>query len=141
MRYRDNWPGETEPFFPHKAVRQGLVVLALLFVLALLVFFAPGLFMGHDEPADPMNTPDHIKPEWYFLPAYQFLKLIPSGWLGQFAELIAIALQGLFVLAVLCLPFLVRSPQRDLRKQPILLAVSITLIVFVVALGVLGACS
>ena len=78
MRY-DKWKWGTEPFKPNHMVYQALAVLPVLMIYFAIVVFAPGIFMLEQEPADTLTTPAHIKPEWYFLPAYQTLKMIPMN--------------------------------------------------------------
>lgn len=90
----------------------GFGVFALFY--AAFVFFAPN-YMGHPDnyiPADPLVTPAHIVPEWYFLPFYAILRAIPDKLGGVLAMFGAIAV--LFVL-----PWLDRSPVRSARFRPI----------------------
>jgi ubiquinol-cytochrome c reductase cytochrome b subunit len=136
-RYAD-WPGGSQPFWPDEVVHHLLAVLGLLLVLAVVVFWVPDIFMSAEVRANPMETPEHIKPEWYFLPAYQLLKLVSSDTFGGLAELVGISLSGLFVLFLLLLPFVDRSAERDIRKRPAFLSASIGVVLFVIALGVYG---
>jgi quinol-cytochrome oxidoreductase complex cytochrome b subunit len=62
------------PFWPHHVIEQ--IILALLIIGAILTL-AVLLPAGLAEKADPVTTPEHVKPEWYFLAVYQVLKLIP----------------------------------------------------------------
>ncbi len=122
-------PGEPKyPFFPNHVAKELLVFAIVLFVLTLLIIFWPEV---REEPADPFNTPKHIKPEWYFLPSYQFLKIVSPKWF-------ALLLQGLAVMVLVLWPFLDRSEERDIRKRPLLLAFSILAILVVLGLGVWG---
>ncbi len=73
-RYAD-WPGGSQPFWPDEVVHHLLAVLGLLLVLAVVVFWLPGIFMSPEVPANPMETPEHIKPEWYFYFNFRLLKL------------------------------------------------------------------
>ena len=59
------------PFFPVHVTKEAIVAVLLLAVLVTLAVLRP---WGIGEPADPLSTPTHIKPEWYFLPSYQLLK-------------------------------------------------------------------
>lgn len=102
------------PFFPNYLVKELAVVMFFLAALMAIVTFAPQLFMPVEslEPADPFNTPEHIKPEWYFLWAYQTLKIFPSKALGLAAQGAAMSLLAL-------LPFLDRSPERRPGHRPL----------------------
>ncbi|MBI4389193.1 MAG: cytochrome bc complex cytochrome b subunit, partial [Nitrospinae bacterium] len=77
------------------------------------------------------NTPEHIKPEWYFLAPYQFLKLIP--------ELTALVVQTLGILALVFLPFLERSDKKGIRQRPLFSLLAIGILVFWIWLTVWGA--
>ncbi|MBI2058718.1 MAG: cytochrome bc complex cytochrome b subunit [Nitrospirae bacterium] len=105
------------PFFPHFALEDLRVVYFFLALLFFGVFFTPQISFPPDamEPADPLFTPPHIKPEWYFLANYQMLKIIPNEFLG-------VAAQGLAGLAILLLPFIDRNPERRPLKRPLFLA-------------------
>ena len=84
------------------------------FFYALFVFFAPN-YLGHPDnyiPADPLVTPPHIVPEWYFLPFYAILRSIPDKLLGVLAMFAAIGV--LFLL-----PWLDRSKIRSCKFRPI----------------------
>jgi quinol-cytochrome oxidoreductase complex cytochrome b subunit len=102
------------PFFPYYIVKDlyGLVLFFVLF--ALFLFFAPNL-LGHPDnyiPANPMVTPAHIVPEWYFLPFYAILRAIPDKLLGVAALLLAI-------LSLLALPWVVRPEVRSASFRPL----------------------
>jgi len=70
--------GETIPFYPDHVITEAKVVLGIV-ILAVIIgvigMFAP---VGVEEAADPLNTPAHVKPEWYFLALYQLLKFVPE---------------------------------------------------------------
>ena len=104
------------PFFPRVALRYALGIVAFLFVLMALVFYAPNLFFpaDHQVSADPFETPPNVKPEWYFLWAYQLPRLIP--------EALALALQGVALVVLFALPFIDRSPHRHPRDRPLISA-------------------
>lgn len=121
-------PHGGEPFFPHELLRFGVAVFVFLAVfLSLVIFLSPEVH----EPADPMNTPTHIKPEWYFLASYQMLKLIPN-------ERAGLAVQTVAGLAVLLLPFWEKSRRRHPSKRPIFTPVSIVVIGIFIALTIWG---
>ena len=103
-----------------------VVVLLIVVLIGLFGLFSP---VGLQDPADPMNTPDHVKPEWYFLALYQLLKFIPKT-IGATAPV-------LLVLLVMVWPFLDRKDdsQKATRTRLILTIVGL---VVVIALTVWG---
>ncbi len=139
MRYNDeNWPWGTEPFYPVQVIRHAIVVSVMLTIFLGCVFFIPWIFIHADKPADPLQTPLHIKPEWYFLAAYQTLKLISTQCFGPWAKSLGILIPLLSAAAVTALPFLDRSPERDIRKRPFLFFGSIVFIAIVAAMTLWG---
>ena len=84
--------GDTIPFHPYYTVKDYLGLGVYLIIFAGLVFFAPN-FLGHPDnyiPANPLQTPAHIVPEWYFLPFYAILRSIPDKLGGVIAMFSAI---------------------------------------------------
>jgi ubiquinol-cytochrome c reductase cytochrome b subunit len=106
---------EGMPFYRFMVKELSMVMLYLA-VLFFIIAFMPTLFLPEDAntPADPSKTPEHIRPEWYFLAPYEMLKLIPSKFLGITAQLI-------FVIIFLFWPFIDKSPERNILKRPVLL--------------------
>jgi quinol-cytochrome oxidoreductase complex cytochrome b subunit len=104
-------PQSTEtsvPFYPDHVSLEAKVVIgvsALALVVGLIGLFAP---VGLGDPADPMNTPAHVKPEWYFLGLYQLLKYI-SKTAGAVLPILA-------VLVITFWPFIDRKPDTS-RKS------------------------
>ena len=120
-------------FYPTFVMEDVLVIFIFMAVFCGLVFFFPELIAFGDAeiPADPFNTPEHIKPEWYFLASYQFLKIIPS----EFGALILMIVAGtLFVF----LPFVDRSDENNILKRPVFLTLIIICIGGFVSLTVWG---
>ena len=75
---------DTIPFHPYYTVKDYFGLGVFLIVFAGLVFFAPN-FLGHPDnyiPANPLQTPAHIVPEWYFLPFYAILRAVPDKLMG-----------------------------------------------------------
>ena len=102
------------PFYPYFYVKDlvGWVGFALFF--SVFVYFAPNL-LGHPDnyiPANPMSTPAHIVPEWYFLPVYAILRSIPN-------KLGGVAAIALVFIALLALPFLNTSAIRSSSFRPL----------------------
>ena len=127
-------PQDTVPFHPYYTMKDGFGVLVFLIVFAAFVFFAPD-YLGHPDnytPANPLVTPAHIVPEWYFLPYYAILRAIPDKLGGVIAMFGAIAV--LFVL-----PWLDTSRVRSCVFRPIYKWFMLVLVVDVVVLGFCGA--
>ena len=127
-------PQDTVPFHPYYTMKDGFGVVVFLIVFAGFAFFAPD-YMGHPDnyiPADPLVTPAHIVPEWYFLPFYAILRAIPDKLGGVLAMFGAIAV--LFVL-----PWLDTSRVRSATFRPIYKWFMLVLVVDVVVLGFCGA--
>jgi ubiquinol-cytochrome c reductase cytochrome b subunit len=113
-----NWKRGTEPFFPHEMVFMAQVVLILLAVLFIFVFFLTEYLLPPDELADPLVTPAHIKPEWYFLASFQELKMVPREDIGIFIQIAVLAV-------VLLLPFWDRGKERNTFKRPVILLLGV----------------
>ncbi|YP_423961.1 cytochrome b (mitochondrion) [Lipotes vexillifer] len=102
------------PFHPYHTIKDILGALLLMFVLLTLTLLAPDLLGDPDNytPANPLNTPAHIKPEWYFLFAYAILRSIPNKLGGVLALLFSI-------LILLFIPLLHTSKQRSMMFRPL----------------------
>ncbi len=124
---------ETLPFHPYYTVKDlfAIAVFALLF--AYFVFYAPN-YLGHSDnyiPANPLQTPAHIVPEWYFLPFYAILRAIPSklgGVMAMFGALVVLYF----------IPWLDTSRVRSTRYRPIYWYFFWMLVFTCLALGYLG---
>jgi ubiquinol-cytochrome c reductase cytochrome b subunit len=107
-------PQDKIPFHPYYTVKDAFGVGVFLLIFSGFLFFAPN-YMGHPDnyiPANPLVTPAHIVPEWYFLPFYAILRSIPDKLLGVLAMFASIGV--LFIL-----PWLDRSPVRSARFRPL----------------------
>ena len=128
---------DSVPFFPDHFrtefyVVLGIVILAL--VVGILGMFFP---VGLQDPADPLNTPLHVKPEWYFLALYQMLKFVPSSVLGIEGPVFAVVAILLAFLAVLFWPFLDR--RENTRKAVLIRAIAtILFVILAVVLTIWG---
>nr|ADC32294.1 cytochrome b [Dipodomys merriami melanurus] len=102
------------PFHPYYTTKDFLGIVLLLAFFFTLVLFFPDLLGDPDNysPANPLNTPPHIKPEWYFLFAYAILRSIPNKLGGVIALVLSI-----LVLALL--PHIQTAKQRSLMFRPI----------------------
>jgi len=110
-------PKDGIPFHPYMTVKDIFVTVVFLVVASAIVFYLPtmnGLFLEHDnfKPADPLQTPAHIKPVWYFGTFYAILRAVPDKLTGVVLMFLAIAL--LFLL-----PWLDRSKVKSWRYRPI----------------------
>nr|NP_944632.1 cytochrome b [Caperea marginata]P41287.1 RecName: Full=Cytochrome b; AltName: Full=Complex III subunit 3; AltName: Full=Complex III subunit III; AltName: Full=Cytochrome b-c1 complex subunit 3; AltName: Full=Ubiquinol-cytochrome-c reductase complex cytochrome b subunit [Caperea marginata]CAA53262.1 cytochrome b [Caperea marginata]CAD87909.1 cytochrome b [Caperea marginata] len=101
------------PFHPYYTIKDILGVLLLILTLLMLTLFTPDLLGDPDNytPANPLSTPAHIKPEWYFLFAYAILRSIPNKLGGVLALLFSILILAL-------IPMLHTSKQRSMMFRP-----------------------
>nr|UXX50392.1 cytochrome b [Thyrsites atun]UZP16897.1 cytochrome b [Thyrsites atun] len=102
------------PFHPYYSYKDGVGFSNFLLLLIAIVLFAPNLMGEPDNfiPANPLSTPPHIKPEWYFLFAYTILRSIPNKLGGVLAL-------GASILTLLAVPYLHTSSQRALTFRPL----------------------
>nr|Q5VJ60.1 RecName: Full=Cytochrome b; AltName: Full=Complex III subunit 3; AltName: Full=Complex III subunit III; AltName: Full=Cytochrome b-c1 complex subunit 3; AltName: Full=Ubiquinol-cytochrome-c reductase complex cytochrome b subunit [Avahi laniger]AAS00134.1 cytochrome b [Avahi laniger] len=102
------------PFHPYYTTKDLLGVILLILPLMTLVLFFPDLLGDPDNytPANPLNTPPHIKPEWYFLFAYAILRSIPNK-LGEVLALIS----SILILAII--PLLQTAKQQSMMFRPL----------------------
>ncbi len=133
----DGHPVDGIPFHPYYTVKDIVGVIVFLIFFCIVVFFMPemgGYFLEHDNfvPADPLKTPLHIKPLWYFTPFYAILRAVPDKLLGVIA-------MGAAIVLLFFLPWLDRSPVKSIRYRGI--PYKVTLVMFIIsflALGYLG---
>jgi quinol-cytochrome oxidoreductase complex cytochrome b subunit len=127
---------DTIPFFPNYII---LEVIVSYLVLALMIVLATVLPAGLEEKADPLNTPQHIKPEYYFLWIYQFIK-VPSMLIGPgvLAELAGIFIPAICIVLLFLLPFLDRKPERRPGRRRLAMAVMVLILAVLVALSIWG---
>ena len=111
----DGIPKDGIPFHPYYTVKDlfGACVFFLFFFA--IVFFAPemgGYFLEHANfvPADPLKTPEHIAPVWYFTPFYAILRAVPDKLMGVMA-------MGAAILVLFFLPWIDRNPVRSIRYR------------------------
>ncbi len=107
-------PQDTVPFNPYVTIKDLYATVVFLIVYAVFVFFLPN-YMGHPDnyiPANPLVTPAHIVPEWYFLPFYAILRAVPDKLGGVVAMFGAI-------LVLVVLPWLDTSKVRSCKFRPI----------------------
>jgi len=125
------------PFHPYYTVKDIFGVSMFLLIMAFIIFFWPeagGMFLEPDNfvPADPLVTPIHIKPVWYFTPFYAILKAVPD-------KLIGVLLMGASVLILFFVPWIDRAPVKSIRYRGLQYKVMLGLFaVAFVRLGMLG---
>ena len=114
---KDPWgkPVDGIPFHPYYTVKDIVGVAVFLFFFATVIFYMPdlgGYFLEHDNfiPADPLKTPEHIAPVWYFTPFYAILRAVPDKFAG------VMAMGGAIVILFL-LPWLDRSEVKSVRYR------------------------
>jgi len=120
-------PERLKPFFPDYILDE---VIAWYAILAALVILASLFPAGLEPKADPLVTPEHIKPEWYFLAVYQLLKLVPE----EAGVIAPIAL----VLVIVVLPLLDRNQEVRPRRRPIAIFCALLLLVALAVLTYFG---
>jgi ubiquinol-cytochrome c reductase cytochrome b subunit len=125
------------PFHPYYTVKDIVGVAVFLIVFCSVVFFMPemgGWFLERDNfiPADPLKTPEHIVPLWYFTPFYAILRAVPDKFLGVVA-------MGGAIFALFLLPWLDRSPVKSIRYRGTVYKIAVAIfVVSFIALGYLG---
>jgi ubiquinol-cytochrome c reductase cytochrome b subunit len=143
-KYKDKETGkylDAIAFHPYYTVKDLFGVGFFLTLAAFIVFFAPtfgGFFLEHDNfvPANPLVTPAHIAPVWYFTPFYAMLRAIPSFFGTQ---IWGVMVMGGATLILFALPWLDRSPVKSIRYRSVFSKVMIALFtVSFITLGWLG---
>ncbi|HED16447.1 MAG TPA: cytochrome b [Gammaproteobacteria bacterium] len=125
------------PFHPYYSVKDIVGVIVFLILFSAVVFFLPemdGWFLEKDNfiPADPLKTPEHIVPLWYFTPFYAILRAVPSKFGGVMA-------MGGAIVVLFLLPWLDRSPVKSIRYKGMLYKGILTVFILsFLALGYLG---
>ena len=102
------------PFYPYAYVKDLFSLIVFIVFFSIFLFYFPNL-LGHPDnyiPADPMSTPAHIVPEWYFLPFYAILRSIPD-------KLGGVAAMGGAIVILFFLPFINTSEVRSSTFRPI----------------------
>jgi ubiquinol-cytochrome c reductase cytochrome b subunit len=136
----DGHPLDGIPFHPYYTVKDLMGVMGFLVIFAGVIFFAPtfgGLFLESPNfsPANPLQTPPHIAPVWYFTPFYAMLRAVPS-FAGT--QVWGVLVMGASIVVLFFVPWLDRSPVNSIRyRGPIY---KIMLAIFVVSFVILGIC-
>ncbi|HNY41681.1 MAG: cytochrome bc complex cytochrome b subunit [Zoogloea sp.] len=137
----DGHPLDGIPFHPYYTVKDIVGVVGFLIVFSFIVFFAPeggGYFLEYNNfiPADPLKTPPHIAPVWYFTPFYSLLRAMVWPLFGLDAKFWGVVAMGGGVVIIAFLPWLDRSPAKSIRyRGPIFKTL---LAIFIFAFAILG---
>lgn len=130
----DGIPIDGIPFHPYYTVKDIVGIVVFLMLFSVVVFYIPefdGWFLEKDNfiPADPLVTPEHIVPLWYFTPFYAILRAVPSKFGGVVA-------MGMAIVVLFLLPWLDRSKVKSIRYRSIIYKAALTL--FIVSFFILG---
>ena len=111
------------PYYPSFFQKQMYMMMAYFAVMFFIITFLPTLNFPHEmnSPADPLRTPQEIKPAWYLLAPYQLMKLIPNKFIG-------ITVQLILMVVFLIWPFLDTEKEKNVMKRPILRGVFVFLL-------------
>jgi ubiquinol-cytochrome c reductase cytochrome b/c1 subunit len=124
---------DTLPFHPYYTMKDAFAIVVFFMFFALWLFFAPN-YLGHAinyQEANPLVTPAHIVPEWYYLPFYAILRAVPDklgGVIAMFAS----------ILILFALPWLDTSKVRSGNYRPLFKGFFWIFAVVCIALGYLG---
>jgi ubiquinol-cytochrome c reductase cytochrome b subunit len=134
LKNSDGIPKDGIPFHPYYTVKDFFIACIFLLVFFAIVFFAPemgGYFLEAPNfvPADPLKTPEHIAPVWYFTPFYAILRAVPD-------KLGGVILMGAAIVVLFFLPWIDRGRVRSIRYRSVWFKV--LLIVFAIAFIILG---
>lgn len=126
------------PFHPYYTVKDIVGVVVFLFVFCIIVFFFPEgngylIEAPNFEPANPLKTPPHIAPVWYFTPFYAMLRAIPPIAASQFP---GVVVMGGAIAILFVLPWLDRSPVKSIRYKGMFSKVALA--IFAVSFVILG---
>jgi ubiquinol-cytochrome c reductase cytochrome b subunit len=125
---------DSVPMAPYAVMKDLFALFVFIMLFAWFVFYAPD-YLGHADnyiEANPLVTPPHIVPEWYYLPFYAILRAVPS-------KLGGVALMFGSILILLFLPWLDTSRVKSARYRPIFKWLLVLFFVSFLALGYLGA--
>ncbi|HEX4857936.1 MAG TPA: cytochrome bc complex cytochrome b subunit [Usitatibacteraceae bacterium] len=134
-------PRDGIPFHPYYTVKDIFGVVVFLMVFSAIVFFAPemgGYFLEGPNfvQADPLKTPEHIAPVWYFTPFYAMLRAVPSYFGTQFW---GVAVMGLATLILFAVPWLDRGKVKSIRyRGPLFKGFLTAFVISFLILGYLG---
>ena len=131
---------DTVPFHPYYTSKDFFGIGVYLTLFAVIVFFAPNLLGEVDNyiPANPLSTPAHIVPEWYFWPFYAILRAFTVDFLFIPAKLWGVLAMFSAILLLFFLPWLDTSPVRSNNYRPMAKALFWVFLVDIIILGICG---
>ncbi len=134
----NGWPKDGIPFHPYYTVHDTVSVIVFLILCSIVIFFVPeggGYFLEapNFEAANPLKTPEHIAPVWYFTPFYAILRAIPD-------KLGGVIMMGLAIVMLFLVPWLDRCKVKSIRYRSIWHKLNLAqFVVCFIILGILGA--
>ena len=131
---------DTVPFHPYYTAKDGFGLGVFLILFAFMVFFAPN-WLGHADnyiPANPLSTPAHIVPEWYYWPFYAILRAFTADFFFVPAKLMGVMAMFGAILLLFFLPWLDTSPVRSGKYRPLFRKFFYVLLIDVLVLGLCG---
>ncbi len=137
-------PKDGIPFHPYYTVKDIVGVVVFLMFFSFVMFFVPeggGYFLEapNFEPADPLKTPEHIAPVWYFTPYYAMLRAVTIDIGPLSAKFLGVIVMGAAVVILFFLPWLDRSPVKSIRyRGPVYKTMLAAFVVSFFVLGYLG---
>ena len=134
-------PKDGIPFYPYYSVKDIVGVAVFLIFFAFVMFFVPaggGYFLEapNFEPANPLKTPEHIAPVWYFTPYYAMLRAVTIDIGPLSAKFLGVIVMGGAIVILFFLPWLDKSPVKSIRYRGPIYKIMLTL--FVISFFVLG---
>jgi len=133
-------PQDSVPFNPYFTAKDSVGLGVFLIFWAAFVFYAPD-YLGHPDnyiPANPLQTPPHIVPEWYFLPFYAILRSITFDIFFLEAKLLGVIAMGASVMILFLLPWLDTSKVRSARYRPLYRGFFWIFVIDCIVLGIVG---
>ena len=133
----DGTPLDGIPFHPYYTVKDIVGVVVFLLFFSIVVFYIPemgGYFLERNNfiQANPLVTPEHISPLWYFTPFYTVLRAVPDPWYGVLA-------MGAAIFILFFMPWIDKNPIKSVRYRSALHKLNLAVFVIVfIYLGYLG---
>ena len=133
-------PQDTVPFHPYYTAKDGFGAGVFLILFSIMLFYAPN-YLGHPDnyiEANPLSTPAHIVPEWYFWPFYAILRAFTVDFFFVPAKLLGVLAMFASILLLFFLPWLDNSPVRSGNYRPVFKKFFLILVIDVLILGYCG---
>ena len=133
-------PSDTVPFHPYYTAKDGFGLGVFMIIFSIMLFFAPNA-LGHPDnyiAANPLSTPAHIVPEWYFWPFYAILRAFTGNFLWIDAKLWGVIAMFASIALLFFLPWLDSSPVKSAKYRPMYRMFFWILVLDVLILGLCG---